>query len=441
MIQILTNVVLLVYAFLFFVTRTVIGELAGGMVLKAEYLLGLFLTLVTIYRFLKLNKEDKLHWLKNRTFLFVYFVVRVVGIVLVGISVPLLRTAFFEGVFLLALTELTVDTKFLKKVVFPLFVLYNLALNLANISIYYYTGFADGAPLRHEEFYNTVTKFCFKYPCMMYDNENYMGMITGFSILIVIALIYDKYKSEKESDPDYKLPVWAKAAAAVYLLFSAYCVWFGNSSTSNVAIAIGIGVWILNEKVLKTSGTKIAMMSLVILILLNAGVLGLIKINEDTGMRFPGNAGEDFTNTELALDEKTNHRYSLWKNSYYAASEKNYVLFGAGNLGKEEKARYETAEKYFMEKNGTFEPLNYHHPHNGYFAMLFCTGVMGAIFYGLALLSKMRNAVLLKKGIWYIPVIYVLVLNLSECVTVLQRVCLIMAVVLLLAAQERRSDG
>lgn len=425
MIKRISNIGVLLYSILFFITRTAAGELLGGWTLRFEYLLGLLITATTIYGFFNLDGIEKKKWLKRRAFVFAYFVVRTVSVLFNGYSIALLRTVFFEGVFLLSLSELSIDVSFLKKYIFNFFVGYNLLINIANAAFLLLTGYSDGAPIRFEALHGFLEKHFFKYPFMLYDNENYVGMITGFCMLLVCAYLLE----EREKN----LSKTAKAALFIYFSFSFGCMIVSSSRTAIVALILALIIQGINAATFRIKPYRVAMACFIIMIAMNCGILRFIHTHIDTGMSFPNNIGHSYTETEEKINSLLSQRYSIWKNGYYAFRLYDYELLGIGNLGTEEDARYAAAEEYFMNTKGVYVPLNYHHPHNGYFAMLFCTGILGTVLYGTFLLLKIRRATLLQSGWWYTCLIYVLFINNLECITILQRVPLIAAVVLIIA--------
>ena len=419
--QKITYIILFCYSFFLINTQTIIGRNHTTFIIRVEYLLGLALVAITVLRFLGLNKDEKKEWLKSKVFVFLYFIMRVICVAKYGIEEDLLRNPFFEGMYLLGLSDLVVEEDFLKKVILKFAVVLNLILNVGSMLVYYLPINTDGG----------IFRYCYELPTVFYRNENFMGMMTGVCIFIVIAYFGEKYSSFSE------IPGYQKILLAVYMVFSLYAVYFSESRASLLALIVTVIICSVNAIRKDFSPAKITSGVFVLVTAVMVIALVFIKVNMDTGLSLDG--FNDMSPIEKKLDDFTTHRYSIWKTDVAAAENEGYILIGAGTLNREKFAREEASRKYYIEVYGSineFKPRNYSHPHNGYIAMLFCTGIPAAVFYWLYLMKRINRSTMLKAGLWYGIIVFVLILNIFECATVLSRNFPVQIMALVLAASK-----
>ena len=407
-------------AFLFIITQTFLWKNIQQPITNAEYVMVVLLTIITFIRFFQLDKDGRIDWIKTRSFAFVYILVR-----LATVS-P--KAAFFEGMYLLALSNLTVNTDFLKKVVLRLFIIYNFLLNALVLAAHIYFGFNVDRPIYHLEVHQQIKRHIFAFPGVLYNNINSMGVVTAFALLVALALFFenkDKMKSVY------------KVLFGLYVAFSAYCIYFSRSRSAALTIIVCLAILIVNEK-LKIEGKKIVLTLLAVCVLFVFCAIGFIVAHWDTGMEYADYPDyHHYTDLETKIHSISSSRYSIWKNSLYSAVENEYLAFGVGSLGKEHTARDKYKIKVFAELTGNadgYSPMTYAHPHNGYITMLVCTGIVGTIAFAFAIRQKIKNSELLDSGIWYIVVCYIVMLNEFEVVVTLHKRAIMFILMAILAA-------
>ena len=426
LLQNITYGVLFCYSFFLINTQTIFGKEHTGHIIHAEYFLGLALVAISIIRFLQLDKEKQKEWLTGRLLIFLYFAMRIVTTVKLGMGFDLFRNAFFEGMYLLTLSDLTVEEGFLKKVLLRFAVILNFLLNLGSIVIYHLS----------DHFEEGSLSVLYELPSVFYRNQNFMGTMTAISILIALSLVFDRYRSFSE------IPGLDKSLLLIIFAVAGYSVFLSGSRTSIVALVASLILCFIRIKSKSFNPVKVTVGVLVIMVCITAALLAFIKTHEDTGFHLD-NYGE-MSEFENKLDAISTYRYSIWKSSVAAvdcAEDSNaYLLLGAGTLNRERKARNLASVKLYEKIHGSadgYEPRHFTHTHNGYIAMLFCTGIPAAILYGLYTIKRIQRSTLIKTGLWFSIIVFLLLINAFECSTVLSRSFPIYMSALILAVEGR----
>ncbi len=421
-------IVLFAYSFLFIIMQSVIYRNYMDEVITAEYLLGLALTGITVYRFFKLSKEGRLDWLKLRYATFLYFAVRIATLLLMGFEASTRKTGYFEGVYLLALSELTIDVKLLKKWILPTLLSVNLLLNIVNLGTQLFFGVGDEKqPLRHLQFFKAVKKSFYRYPNFWYHNINYIGIFTAFCLLVAICLVHERGKLNQKE----------KILFGAYVVFQGYHIYVSHSRAATLSFLICLIVLVVNDK-LKIHPKKVLLGFLAIMVSCIIAMIGFIVAHDKTGL--PYYEGDvqynELTDLEKTINKASSSRYAIWKNSYYVMKDPKFLLFGSGNIEREHYNRDDYKKESYAEITGDtsgFVPNTYAHDHNGYFAMLTVTGLLGAIFFGITIKKRIDHSLILDKGLWYILFCYAATLNQFEVVTILHKRSITLILILILA--------
>ena len=430
----LANVCLFGFMLLYFATYTIVGKNWGNWLQRGEYVLGAVLVLITIIHFFVQGRTARRDWILTRLLLIVYFACRAFAASKNGFGMSTVRAAYFEGILLLAVSELTVNEWFLKKICFPVLIVLNFLINALNMAFHFLVK-EDGSgwkPL--QDLYALLKPYCYSGAYMLYDNPNFMGMITAACMLLAVGLFCGAAR---------KRLGW-KILLGIYLAASGACVLFTASRASLIGLGAAALVGLLQSKIsLRTPAEKRRRVAgvtfLVLMLLVAVGTYAFIYVHRDTSIDFQGN--NHFTALEQKIDDLSTHRYSIWKTSYYAQMRGGYLLTGAGSLPDEKKAREQVTDELLVEYGGEpqfFEKPIFHHPHNGYIAMVACTGLIAALCFFVNLLIRTLKCRAFADGPWNLLLVYWLALNLFECVTVLNKQIVVLVVFAILAATPAR---
>lgn len=237
--------------------------------------------------------------------------------------------------------------------------------------------------------------------------------MTGIALILSINYISHDSKVSK------------KIIYAGYLIFSLYCVWLSNCSNAYLGLIVVICAYLLLKVVHIIDKKQLVVICLICCCLVTGILYGFLSSQQENA---------EFTDFETQLNTYSSSRYAIWKDSYY--SHKENMLFGVGNIKLEKQERYQ----YMLDKgidegydiNSSMEQMA--GTHNGYVGMISCTGILGLLFFVLGLWRKIIHAEILNDGFWYLAVIFILMLNLFECMFVLSFnfSCLMLFIVLAL---------
>ena len=113
--DIAAKILVFAYSFLFIMYNTLPGGVLEVWEERFECVVGAGLVVITIIKFSALAVAEKKRWLTAQSLVFLYFAVRLLCLIGNGFDYSTIRSIFFEGVYLLALTVLTVDGSFVKR--------------------------------------------------------------------------------------------------------------------------------------------------------------------------------------------------------------------------------------------------------------------------------------------------------------------------------------
>lgn len=409
------NILLLTYTVLFLLYHTVAGLYAQDLIERLECVVGLLMAVVMVMKLIDIDWEARIRWLKSSYLVIIYFIIRTVSFVNSGFDYSVARTVFFEGVYLFVICGMITDSKFCKKVIMKSFVVINFVLNVINVIVYFVlrSGNASSGLYKLFSEYTYAVKNSVIYSGM-YDNPNAFGVMTAIAIILALNLI------SKNDTKQRKLII------AVYVLFSLYCVNLSECRSAMLSLFACAVSWALVTVTKgKITGRMLAIAAFVVALAVTGGIYGFMKNNTDTGLY-------QFSADEVAIENASTGRYSIWKAGYYAHQDNK--LLGAGSIKNEMADRnafvYQNlidiqygVSSYVEDDRG---------PHNGYLAMIYCTGLLGFLAFMAALLKKMLEAKSLRYGGWYLAIIFFMSVNMFETMTIVSRffVCLLIFIIL-----------
>ena len=213
------NAMLIAYVVLETLYKTIFGKYLAVEMERLQCVVGAVLACLLLVEWFRLDKDNKIKWIKRHAIVFIYFAIRVITFVSIGLQYTMLRSVFFEGIYLLVLTELIVDNEFCNRIICRLFIGINFVLNVINTYFFLYCDhvlangtYIDNSVYNFANEYTYMNDFIWFNSCVLYSNPNQIGLMTGMAILIAINYI-PKVMSTK-----------GKVLISAYFIFSAYCV-------------------------------------------------------------------------------------------------------------------------------------------------------------------------------------------------------------------------
>lgn len=398
---------------------TLPGLLYKNVFLASEAVFGGFLALASVIEFFGLDKDGKKAWLKGQAVIILYFAVRLVCFVQVR-SFSSARSLFLEGIYLLALTRLTVDRKAVTRVILPVYMFINLCCNVILLVVLDYFRQVDNGRL-HYDGYRFLTEKTY-YPSygkvgVVYSNPNTMGIMTAFAIVLACVYIY---RSRSRV---------LKVLLGAFAAFSLYCMHYAECRSAEVALIVCLAAGVLLFAVKKIKARRLVILVFLCCIISASALAVYMNAVEDTGVTDPSN----YTALETRINELGTHRYVLWKSGLLASKETR--LFGAGSMKLAMEQREAYRQKAFVEAGGrASDYLKVEvDPHSGYYGMLFATGALGAGLFFAHLLIKLLKTKTLEEKEWAIPLIFCFITNLFETMTVITRYYICILTILLIA--------
>lgn len=421
--EVTKNTMLIAYVVLETLYKTIFGKYLAVEMERLQCVVGAVLACLLLVEWFRLDKDNKIKWVKRHAIVFLYFAIRVITFINIGFQYTMLRSVFFEGIYLLVITELIVNSEFCKKRVFKFFVLSNLFLNIINVFFYFYCENAfDKGTFFNDPIYNFaidytyIRSLAFYNHCSMYSNPNQMGIMTGIAFLLSISYFSKAWSGKR------------KICYAFYCMFSLYCVVLSNCSSSHAGLFLVAGIFLIVKKFRIIDVKKILILATLGALLITGMVYGFVHIH--------GNSVE-YTLFEKQLDAVSSSRYTIWKDSYYSHQEE--LILGCGNITLEKRDRYQ----YNLDKGNDLgldidsSLIDYVGPHNGYIGTISCAGLLGFAAFIALLLKKINDSKSLNQGYWYLAIIFILVINLFECMMPISKNFVTLYMFLILAMDDR----
>lgn len=422
--EVAKKIILLLYVVIETLYKTILGKYGLVFMDRLQCVLGVVLIIWITGSFIILTKSEKKKWLYDNRFTWIYLFIRGITFVNTGFMYTMLRSMVFEVVYLVAITDLLINSMFCKKVIMRFFVLANLVLNVINTIIYLYCENIKASGLTvTNELYEFFSKYTFMDDTAlycnysMYSNPNQMALMTGIALLISLAYW------------DSKKPKAFKASYIIYFIFSLYCISYSNCSSADVAL-ICVVIAIIIEKLTCLNKKHLILICLSGAILATTGIYSFAAYNDEFST----------TDFENDLNMYSTQRYTIWKDSYYC--HKDELLFGCGNITLEKRDRYQykldKGETLNRDINGSL--IDFVGPHNGYIGMISCTGLIGFLAFALAFIKKISVSKLLNDSCWYLVIIFILVINLFECMMPISKNFCSLYMFLILAMGDDNED-
>ncbi len=421
------KVLLLSYVVLETLYKTIVGMYMAVEMDRLQCVVGAALATVLLIELVRLNNDDKILWIKNHSLVLVYFVIRCITFVAIGFQYTMLRSVFFEGIYLLILTELILDGRFCRNVIFKFFIAANVLLNIVNAYIYSYCeSVSIAGTFMEDELFNYFTQYTYAdaytgmYYSSMYSNPNQMGLMTALAIILAINYISKDMSALKGF------------LAMIYFIFSLYCVEISNCSNAYVSLIAVACAYLVVKFVKYFTKKKLTVICLICCVLVTGVFYGIAAIHGEY---------DEYTTLEFKINDLSTERYAIWKDSYYSHQEE--ALLGCGNITLEKRDRYQYNLDKGIDRGFDINSslIDYVGPHNGYIGMISCTGILGFIAFLGLLIKRILNSRSLDKPYWYLAIIFILVINLFECMMPVSKNFITLYMFLILAMDDRETLG
>lgn len=422
--QLLFNYIFIAYAVLEILTETIVGKYFGPWMERFQIIFAIALIIIIFMKFFHFDSKAKKAFLKDNVLVFAYFIIRLATFIYTGMQYTMVRSAIFEVIYLLVLTKFFIDSSFVRKIIFKLFIFLNLLLNIINTFFYLYckplyeAGIYDGAIYSFAQKYTYMENYFYQPFRSMYSNPNQMGVMTGLALIIFFTYIKKK--------TSIKMAI----LQSMYIVFSVFCIWYSDAKSAIVGLLAALFALIALKLIKLLTPRKIVLVCLTGCVITMAVITGFISMQ-----------GESFTENECKLNRVTTGRYSIWKDCVNAHAD-NLVL-GCGNISleKQDRAEYNYEKGVYNEGLELVDVKEYLGTHNGYYGMLYCTGILGALAFLALLIKRTREANSLKIGSrYYMSIIYILVINLVECFMVVGKNYCIFMLFLILAMNSENEE-
>lgn len=423
------NLFLGIYTVLFLAEKSLPGHFFEAWIGRFEILTGLVMLGMIVWKFAIIDSNSRKKWLKSSILVFIYLVVRCITFVKLGFDYSTARTVFFEFIYLLCLSEFTIDTKFFKSFIIKFTLIWTLIFNILNAIFYNWLN-ATGYGTRIEAFlykYSYLQYSPYRSAGTMYVNPNTFGLLTGLCMIFA-------YVWYKESNHRLKKPIFI-----AYEIFAAYCLYISWCRSAVFGIFAVVVIMLLNQLFKKFNHKKETMAILLLILIATGGLIGYINYNKSDNLY-------NFTYDEMDINAASSGRYFIWKSAMN--SEKGNLVLGCGSLRNELEIRNDYQKEEYNRKaairraNGEKKVGTYKKtelgPHNGYLSMILCSGYVGAILFFLILIGRIGKSKALNNGVWYLAIIYFLIANIFESLFLMNRffICLFMFIILALDEEE-----
>lgn len=417
------NVLIGIYTVFFVAEKCLPGYFFSDWMVKIEIIVGVIMIAMLILKLIMVDGNQRKKWFAASALTFVYFIIRFITLAKLGFEPTTVRTIFFEVIYLLCLSEFTMDTKFFKSFVMKFTMIWTFALNIPNI-IFYKMLIASGRGSSLEDFfveYSFLKHDPYRPKGTLFINPNTFGILSALCIIFAYILYCD-------SKSKYRKPIFI----ACILFYGTFLIISGCRS-GMLAVLIVFAIALLNKVFPKLSCKKEILAIYLIILIATGGMVVFIHSNEADNIY-------DFTYKEMDIDAASSGRYFIWKSAFH--SDKDNLVLGCGSLRNELNLRNDYQQKEhdiraeWKRARGIEDVKPYERtilgPHNGYMAMILCTGYIGAIAFFILLFNKIAKSKALDNGNWYMLVIFFLITNVFENFLVVNKyfICLFMFMVL-----------
>lgn len=463
----IANILMFIYTFLFLSNETALSKKNLGFIHWAEFVVMCMLFGLLSYKLLRESKDRKKELIKSNYLVIAYLLVLLIGFAYNGFDYSIARTIFIEASYLLVFSRYFCDSEFIKKYIIRLLIYFNLIFNLAAIIANYALELSKYNPmlLKFIKEYTFIESSVVEPASIFYSNPNSMGIMSALAFILAINL-YNKNKG-----------ILYKILFAMYLIFTLFNVYFSKCRSAKLALILSIAVFFV-IKISKIDAKKIITTCFVGIVILLFSFLAVIQINTNTGLH-------KFSGFEKKLDIFASGRYMLWKSSYLAQKDRLLIGEGSlknvievrndfvdktypvtfpyrkrstYNIVTTETKLKETTEKreagdvlfgvkhvlnnYYLfypeERRQASSNLNDDgyirvptrqisftmqdfDPHNGYFSLLYCSGLIGMILLVMIMIKKIKKCNALGSGTYGIALVFLLLINFFESAFIIDR--------------------
>lgn len=262
----------------------------------------------------------------------------------------------------------------------------------------------------------------------LFQNPNYVGMMTGAVIVICFGAILNNHLKAKNT----VLNIVIIVINAYVLIKHTGC----RSAETGVCVVVLVMLVLLYAK--KYDSLRMIIGTSLILCFLALIPIYMLVYSGDNE-----NYLSDISEIEKKVESFSTGRYAIWKSSII--SQEGHVAFGFGNSTTAWDARKELVNNFDRSKTDItyFYSLLHKRQHNGYIAVYNEAGIVGAICLLLLLLARIRNLKgRFRDGQWEkLLLIYIFWINLFEAKFVLHVFFTgFLMMVLLLPTEEEQSN-
>lgn len=388
--------------------NTVIDLWTGGRAETFQNLLAMLILGVFACNVIADIKNFLPYWIKQNYLVLLYMVVRIISLIESGFDYSVIRSIFFEIFILVGVCNITVADADAKngQLYIKIFVYIELALAMASLILFY------TMPLWSESIQEVIINHTFFERCgnaMLFGNPNTAGLMAGFAIVVAILCYRKGYFNDR--------------FLFCFGLFNVIALLLFGCRSSDVGVIVVLVAMIFAKAFPGIKKRTIVIVSLTLVL------STLIPI-----YFFIGTEGR---NDSIELDEAENiintistGRYIIWKQSYMAQQD-DFIL-GDGSLKKEMDERKELVQSLDEEYYWRFVAAAQLGPHNGYIGMISATGILGLGLFVAILFQRMSRSSNLKKGNWYLALVFVFIVNCFESLFILNRffICFYMMLIL-----------
>lgn len=420
------NALLVLYTLLFIMFNTLPAKPVIKWVERLEIIVGGLLFAAAAVKFFA-EKEDR-HLLKRRPLILicVYVAIRFISWKSAGFDYSTIRTVYFEIIYLVAINEMIVSKRLLKRRILPLLILINLSLNIMECLCFAFIKISPDGYVSQ-----LLTKYTFfdlmDSRSFMYINPNTMGIMTAFAMISMFIIL-----------PKDLLRVH-KILAGIYFGFSLVILINSHCRSAELAVFIAVLSYIIVKYIKILNAKKLTLCLLVLSVFATGAIYGYMHAHSQSGVAVGWM--HSFDENEYKLNLKSSGRYNIWKTGMLASEGKK--LFGSGSLTGEMADRNAYAKEFWSEKYSDqleFEPTVLG-PHSGYFGMLFTTGFAGFFIYISLLFYMISKSKLMDKDNWYLAMIFIIIVNHLECFFIVSRFFICLMMLLILSARDDEDES
>ena len=426
LIRIGINMLVTIYSLLFIMYNTLPAKPILAWVERLEVVVGGMLLIAAVYKFFACKEERA--YLKPRPFIIIgiYLASRLIGWWSVGFDYSTIRTVFFEVVYLIAINEMIISKRYLRHIFAPMLILINLVLNMLEVFFHIIVKAIPESEIStllvEHSYYHVDTKIMY-----LYVNPNTTGIMTALSMVLLLAIV---------SKPLTKTKL---ALISLYNIFSIAVVFKSECRSAMLALIVVAFSYFIINLLRHITGKRITILILLASLLVIAVVYGYMYTHQRTGVNFEWET--NYKDLEYKLNSASSSRYNIWKTAMLAHTDKK--AFGTGSSRNEMAARNEYIKGFWEHSHKGSYPFkaNILGPHSGYFAMIYITGFTGFFIYISLLFYMIRRADMMKKGIWYLVVIFSLVVNHFENAFIVSKLFLCLVMMMILSAHDDEDEA